>query len=252
MPQSLSMKERVIFGATSNIGTAVARVWAQQKNRITIVGRSGDRLALLAKDLQGRGAESVEICIMNFGDQERLWADVLELFRDKQRVDTLLVCQGVYYPGLEMNPEIQKIQNLWEANYQTVITIMMAAKAHFVRNGSGTMAVISSINEAQPKASNYLYSSTKAALNSFMRGFRKEVSPFGVRACTIVPGLVSSNVTKDWFKQGSLWTHFEMTGSDIANRVDREDLLYTPKYWKFLSPLLRLLPESLFYHLKIW
>lgn len=246
------MKERVIFGATSNIGTAVARVWAQQKDRITLVGRSGDKLAILAKDLQGRGAESVEICVMNFSDLDRLWVDVLELFRDKAKVDTLLICQGAYYPGLEMNPEISKIQSLWEANYQSVITVMMAAKAHFVQNGAGTMAVVSSITEIHPGPSNYLYASSKAALSSFMKGFRKEVSAFGVRACTIVPGLVNSNVTKDWYKQGGLWSHFEMTGADIANRVDRESLLYTPKYWTFLAPLLRLIPESLFYRLKIW
>lgn len=246
------MKERVIFGATSSMGSAVARIWASQKDRITIVGRNGDRLAILAKDLQSRGAESVEICIMNFSDLSRLWTDVIELCRDKQKIDTLLVCQGVFYPGLEMNPEIKKIQNLWDVNFQTVATIMMAAKAHFVKSHSGTMAVISSVEGERERSGNYLYASSKAALNTFMRGLRREVSPFGVRACTIVPGLVRTNVTKDWYKQGPLWSELEMTARDIEKGIDRENQLFTPKYWRFLSYLLKILPESLFYRLKIW
>ncbi len=246
------MKERVIFGATSNVGTAVARAWAAKKDRITIVGRSGEKLAILAKDLQARGAESVEICIMDFSNLPRLWDEVMELFRDKQRVDTLLVCQGVYYTGLEMNPELKKIQNLWEVNFQSVVTILMAAKSHFVRNGAGTMAAISGVVGERGRSTNYVYASSKAALNCFMSGFRQEVAPFGVRACTIVPGLVETNLTKDWHREGKLWSKLELTALDIVSGIEKQNVLYTPKYWGFLNYLLRVLPESLFYRLKIW
>lgn len=246
------VKERVIFGATSNLGTAVARIWAQRKDRITIVGRNADRLAILAKDLQSRGAESVEICVMNLADSQKLWSEVVELFRDKQKVDTLLVCQGVFYPGLEMSPDIKKIRSIIEVNFESVISIVLAAKSHFVGNHNGSIAVVGSVLTAKTRANNYLYASTKIALETFMSGFQKEVSPFGVKACTIVPGLIHSNVTKDWDKQSSLWTTVDVAAVDIAGQLDQGGQLFTPKYWGFLRFFLSWIPESLFYRLRIW
>lgn len=248
--QTKHMKERVIFGATSTIGAAVARYWAAKKDRITIVGRSGDKLAAMAKDLQNRGAESVELTIMDFNNPERLWADVLELFRDKKSVDTLLICQGVSYPGLEMNPEIKKIHNLWQVNFQSVVTILMASKAHFVHNAKGTVAVLSSHIE-RGRAGSYVYGSSKIALTQFMAGYRDEVSKFGVRAVTILPGLVESNVTKDWDRSGKNWVKPDLAAMEIVNRIDSETTLYTPKYWGFINYFLKILPEFLFYRFKI-
>lgn len=239
------MKDRVIFGATSAIAVAVARIWARRGDQLTLIGRNGDRLATIAKDLQSRGASQVEVVVMDFSDARKLWIQAEEFFQDKERVDTLMVAQGDLGLGAKQSLTENKVHELWQTNFESVAMIILAAKPHFIKNNHGTIACFSAPEADVGRASSYLYGSAKAALKTLMAGLREELTPKGIRVTTIIPARVDTPLNKEISKDGRFWTKTDRVAQDIAYRIDKGGHLYTPSFWKWLSFIHRCLPEGL-------
>ena len=61
-----SAQRVAIFGATSDIATAVARAYAEAGWRLILVGRDGPVMAAQAADLRVRGASDVAVQTSDF------------------------------------------------------------------------------------------------------------------------------------------------------------------------------------------
>src|SRR5690606_35336389 len=88
------VKKIVIFGATSAIAQACARIWAGRKDALFLVGRNAERLEAVAADLKVRGASRVEFLAHDLADleaHERLVARADEALGG---VDVALVAHG--------------------------------------------------------------------------------------------------------------------------------------------------------------
>lgn len=239
------MKDRVIFGATSAIAVGVAQIWARRGDQLTLVGRNGNRLAAIAKDLQSRGASQVEVVVMDFTDPLKLWAQVEEFFGEKERVDTLLVAQGLLGYGSEQDLKPQRVHEILDVNFESVAMILLAAKPHFIKNNYGTIAAFSAVEGDFGRASSYLYGSAKAGLKVLLSGLREELAPKGVRVTTLIPARVETPLNKEVPRDGRLWTTVDKVAQEIAYKIDEGGHVYAPLIWKFLSWLRRCLPEGL-------
>lgn len=239
------MKDRVIFGATSAIAIGVAQIWARRGDQLTLIGRNGNRLAAIAKDLQSRGASQVEVVVMDFSDPRKLWLQTEEFFQDKERVDTLMIAQGYLGVGTEQTLTENKVHEMWQTNFESVAMIILAAKPHFIKNNYGTIACFSAPEADVGRATSYLYGSAKAALKTLMAGLREELSPKGVNVTTIIPARVDTPLNKEIAKDGRFWTTADKVAQDIAYKIDEGGHLYTPFFWKLISFLRRCLPEGL-------
>lgn len=244
------MKERVIFGANSAIAEAVAKLWARRGDRLTLIGRNGDRLAAIAKDLQARGASQVEVAIFDFTDTKNLSSQVEEFFLEKELVDTLLVAPGFLGYGSELESGSEKALEVWRVNFEMVAVIILAAKAHFVKNSFGTIAAFSATEADLGRSSSYYYGSAKAALRIFLAGLREEMQPKKVKVTTIIPGRVRTPLTKEVPKEGRFWTSPEVIAEAIVFKIDQGGVIYAPFYWRYLSWLRRSLPEAIARKLK--
>lgn len=245
------MKDRVIFGATSAIAVGVAQIWARRGDQLTLVGRNGNRLAAIAKDLQSRGASQVEVIVMDFSDPIKLWEQVEEFFGEKERVDTLLVAQGFMGYGSEQDLKPKRVHEILDVNFESAAMVLLAAKSHFIKNNYGTMAAFSAVEGDVGRSTTYLYGSAKAALKVLLSGLREELTPKGVKVTTIIPARVETPLNKDVPRDGRFWTNVEKVAQDIAYKIDEGANVYTPIVWKFISWLRRVLPEGLARKLKV-
>ncbi|MBX3017684.1 MAG: SDR family NAD(P)-dependent oxidoreductase [Bdellovibrionaceae bacterium] len=245
------MKDRVIFGATSAIAVGVAQIWARRGDQLTLVGRNGNRLAAIAKDLQSRGASQVEVIVMDFSDPIKLWEQVEEFFGEKERVDTLLVAQGFMGYGSEQDLKPKRVHDILDVNFESAAMVLLAAKSHFIKNNYGTMAAFSAVEGDVGRSTTYLYGSAKAALKVLLSGLREELTPKGVKVTTIIPARVETPLNKDVPRDGRFWTNVEKVAQDIAYKIDEGANVYTPIVWKFISWLRRVLPEGLARKLKV-
>lgn len=243
------MKDRVIVGATSAIAQAVAKFWARRGDRLTLIGRDGDRLAAIALDLQQRGASQVEISVMDFSDPQKLWQQVEELFQEKERVDTLLVALGTRGIEAEAEASLANLQQVWSVNFEAVATIILAAKNHFVKNNHGTIAAFSALDADAVDASNYYYASASAALKNLMSGLRLEFSSQTatqkVIVTTIRPARVDTPIHQYAKKSGRFWISADQAAHRIALGMDRGGHLYLSPMWMGIAALFKVLPISL-------
>src|SRR6185437_9083593 len=85
--------------------------------------------------------------------------------------------------------------------------------------GSGTLAVISSVAGDRGRASNYLYGSAKGAVSTYLSGLRQRLNARGVNVLTIKPGFVDTPMTAA-FKKGLLWAKPDQVAHGIVGASD--------------------------------
>ena len=91
----------LITGATSGIGMACARKFAENGNRLILTGRNVDRLNDIQKELTAKGAE-VKTLVFDVRNRENAEKCLNELPGDWQEIDVLVNNAGL---ALGLEPE---------------------------------------------------------------------------------------------------------------------------------------------------
>lgn len=239
------MKERIIVGATSVLADQMAKQWAARGDRLTLIGRNGNRLAALAKDLQQKGASQVEIAVFDFSSPQVLWQQIDELFLEKEKVDTLLVAIGYRGPGSEILGNPDKVHQVFSLTLESVAMVILAAKPHFLRYASGTIAAFVPPEADLARPETYLYGSAKAGLRYFLEGLREEIKVRGVHVCMLSPTNIETPINRGVMKPGRLWTTAELFAREAVLDLEDSPTVYYPYRLRFISWLRRCLPRRL-------
>src|SRR5262249_57341063 len=81
----------LVLGATSAIAEATARLYAGEGAELLLVGRQGERLAVIAADLRLRGAARVEIAMRDLAQSSDAMADLASFAAALRHIDHNLV-----------------------------------------------------------------------------------------------------------------------------------------------------------------
>src|SRR5215475_3411899 len=101
---SLAGRVALITGASSGIGLACARVFAQEGLRVVLAARRGDRLAQLSAEITAAGGSALPLTVdvTSDTDVDRLIAETLRHFG---QIDIALCNAGMGFRGaLEQTP----------------------------------------------------------------------------------------------------------------------------------------------------
>jgi decaprenylphospho-beta-D-erythro-pentofuranosid-2-ulose 2-reductase len=244
------MKRVLIVGATSAIAEACARRFAQRGDALALAGRDGNRLAAIAADLRVRGARRVHVECLDVNSVERHGALIDAVERALEGLDLVLIAHG----SLTEQAAAQRSVELQRSEFMTNALSAMSLCTHlanrFESRGDGCIAVISSVAGDRGRASNYVYGAAKAALSAYLSGLRQRLAPSGVHVLTVKPGFVDTPMTAA-FKKGPLWATPQKVAADIVYAIERrQQVLYTPWFWRWIMTLIRLIPERLFMRLR--
>lgn len=241
------MKRVAIFGATSAIAEATARLFAAEGARFFLAGRSPAKLEAVASDLAARGAEGVETALADLTDTaahqdlvDRAWASL-------DGIDIVLVAHGTMSD--QRACEVDAVRALAEitGNFLSQASLLTHLANRMEAQGRGTIAVIGSPAGDRGRQSNYVYGSAKGGLGVFVQGLRHRLSRRGVAVTLIQPGFVDTPMTAALPKGGPLWTTAERVARDIRKALERGPArLYTPWFWHWIMLVVRLLPDPIF------
>ncbi|MCC6531350.1 MAG: SDR family oxidoreductase [Burkholderiales bacterium] len=246
------MKRILIAGATSAIAMACARKWVDGGARFALIGRNGERLEAIARDLEARGAEHVSVHRLDMTALE-LHAETLQAcYEALNVVDIALVAHGTLPDQRECETSVSTALREFSNNAVSVIAFLTALAQQMERQGHGTIAVISSVAGDRGRRSNYLYGSAKAAVTAFCEGLRGRLWTAGVHLMTIKPGFVDTPMTRHLDLPRALVVGPEHVAKDIVRGIERgKNTLYTPWFWAWIMPLLRGLPDSIFKRIRL-
>ncbi|UCE88809.1 MAG: SDR family oxidoreductase [Pseudomonadota bacterium] len=245
------MRKVVIIGATSAIARETARLFAAAGDQLLLVARDPQRLGALCDDLIVRGAKAAHSCVLDVNALERHTALVQSTTESLGEIDVLLVAHGTLPDQRGCEASVDETLGELTTNFTSVVSLLTVFAKQFEAQGSGVIAVLSSVAGDRGRQSNYVYGAAKGGVSVFMQGLRNRLAPLGVTVTTIKPGFVDTPMTRD-FDKGPLWVGPDVVARGIVKALEsNKDVVYLPWFWRWIMLVIRLIPERVFKRMKL-
>jgi meso-butanediol dehydrogenase/(S,S)-butanediol dehydrogenase/diacetyl reductase len=174
----------LVTGASGGIGAAVARSLHDAGASVGLLSRRGEDLGLeralgVACDVSDRAAV------------ERATAEVVEGF---SRLDIAVANAGVgsYGPFLELDPD--ELEAMIDVNLKGTLYLAAAALPHLIESGEGDFVSLASVAGVRAFLGEAVYNASKFGQVGFTRALDLELREQGVRATSIAPGGVNTEL----------------------------------------------------------
>ena len=216
-------KTVLITGATSGIGLACARKFAENGDRLILTGRNEQRLNEIRRELTEKGRDVLTL-VFDVRDREKAAKYIEDLPAEWQEIDVLVNNAGL---ALGLEPEYEGNPDDWETmidtNIKGLLTMTRLVVPGMVARNRGHIINVGSVAGDAAYAGGNVYCATKAAVKALSDGLRIDVANTAVRVTNLKPGLVETNFSNIRFKGDEerakkLYTGIKpLTGDDIAD-----------------------------------
>lgn len=219
----MERKIALVTGATSGIGEACARKFAEGGYDLIITGRNVDKLKAVELQVRGLGADVLPL-IFDVRDRNAAISAVKSLNGKWAVVDVLINNAGL---ALGLDKEYEGDMDDWEAmidtNIKGLLTMTRLIVPGMVARNRGHVINIGSVAGDAAYAGGNVYCATKAAVKAITDGLRIDVAHTAVRVTNVKPGLVETNFSVVRFhgdneRADSVYRGIRpLTGDDIAD-----------------------------------
>ena len=157
-------------------------------------------------------------------------------------VDAIFVTAGMIDSRDQGPGEGEVTARLIQVNYASVIQLVARFAERFEKRGRGNIVTFSSIAAAAPRRQNTVYSSTKAALETYCQGLRHHLNSTEVILQIYALGYVDTAMS---FGQKLLFpvASPEWVARYVVDHLDQDrGRVYLPRFWAIVVLVLRALP----------
>ncbi len=190
----------LITGATSGIGLACARKFAENGDRLILTGRNETRLADIKKELTEKGSDVLTL-VFDVRDREKTVKMMESLPAEWQEIDVLVNNAGL---ALGLEPEYEVNPDDWETmidtNIKGLLTMTRLVVPGMVKRNRGHIINVGSVAGDAAYAGGNVYCATKAAVKALSDGLRIDVANTAIRVTNLKPGLVETNFSNIRFR----------------------------------------------------
>ncbi len=176
-----------ITGASSGIGAGLARQFAAEGAKLTLVAR---REALL-RELAGELAVEAHVAAADLGDPTAAtgWLEAAEAALGP--IDVLINNAGrqIVGPTAQVDPEDG--ERLLRLNLHTPLRLIRAVLPAMQGRRAGSIVNVASMAALAPTAGMTYYNASKGGLAAASEALRSELRGSGVNVLTVYPGIIS-------------------------------------------------------------
>jgi short-subunit dehydrogenase len=183
----------VITGASEGIGRALALALAPERPRLVLAARNAERLADLAAEARGLGAD----CLVVPGDLaeraacEQLVAAALEHYG---RIDVLVANAGItMWSRFDELADLGIFERLMRVNYHSAVWLTHAALPA-LKASRGRIVAVASVAGLTGVPERTGYAASKHAMVGFFDSLRIELAGTGVSVTVVAPDFVLSRI----------------------------------------------------------
>jgi NAD(P)-dependent dehydrogenase (short-subunit alcohol dehydrogenase family) len=194
MNGELAGKVAIITGATSGIGRATALRFAEAGARVGLVGRSGQQLNRVAKEIGERGGEALSIRA-DVTDEAAARRVVSRIIKEFSALDVLVNAAGHISNGTIENTTLDEWDAMMNVNLRAVFNLMREAVPHLAKR-RGNIVNVSSVTGLRAFPGVLAYCVSKAGLDQLTRCAALELAAKGVRVNAVNPGVVITEIHK--------------------------------------------------------
>jgi short-subunit dehydrogenase len=182
----------LVTGASSGIGSDIARSLARRGHGVTLVARRAERLEELAGELRSEHGVRVEVIESDLADDSSRGRLLDRLADLAVNVEVLVNSAGFGSGGrfheLDAEREVQMVR----LNVEAVVALCARYVPDMVRRGRGGVLNVASTAAFQPLPRQATYAATKAFVLSFTDALHAELAGTGVSATALCPGPVKT------------------------------------------------------------
>lgn len=216
-------KTALITGATSGIGEACARKFAEGGYNLILTARRAEKLAEIKAQLEAEGTK-VRTLVFDVRDAEAAKQAIASLEPEWQTIDVLINNAGLAL-GLEKEYEgdPEDWNTMIDTNIKGLLTMTRLIVPAMVERNEGHVINIGSVAGDAAYAGGNVYCATKAAVKTITDGLRIDVAESAVRVTNVKPGLVETNFSNVRFHGDNARAEnvykciVPLTGADIAD-----------------------------------
>ncbi len=211
-----NLRDRVVLvtGGSAGIGRKTVAELAARGARVVTCARHGDRLGEALADLPG-----VFWMVADVTDAADRALLIDRVVADHGRLDALVLNAGLGWAGLLEEMPGEKVEDVVATNFTAAIELTRLALPHLLaatrERGRADVVAVSSVAAWTRIAPLTVYSASKAGLDGFVKGLRREVTARGLRVHTVNPFFVST----EWLARGH--GHAPVSDVDAVGRLSR-------------------------------
>lgn len=216
----------LITGATSGIGEACAKKFAQNGYDLMITGRRNDRLNKIKNKLEDNYEIQVLSLCFDIRNKEEVVGAMESLDNKWKQIDVLINNAGL---ALDLKPIQEGDFNNWDTmidtNLKGLLYMSKLVSSLMIEKGSGHIINIGSIAGKEAYPNGNVYCATKHAVEGLTKAMRIDLFKYGVKVSQIAPGAVETEFSEVRF-HGDKETaekvykgYTPLTAGDIAESV---------------------------------
>ena len=212
-----------ITGASSGIGEACARKFAEGGYDLILTARRAEKLAELKAELEAEGTK-VKTLTFDVRDAEAAETAVDSLEPEWRKINVLINNAGL---ALGLDKEYEGDPDDWntmiDTNIKGLLTMTRLIVPGMVERNEGHVINIGSVAGDAAYAKGNVYCATKAAVKTITDGLRIDLAETAVRVTNLKPGLVETNFSNVRFhgdnqRADNVYKGITpLTGADIAD-----------------------------------
>ena len=197
-PIANTFKDQVIWitGASSGIGEALVKAFAQKDAKVVLSSRKQAELARVRLEAIESGANPDKLLVVPLDvlDSAAMPAAVQTVLDAFGRIDMLINNAGNSQRSFCINTDMEVYRAMFELNVLGQIALTKAVLPSMVEQGSGHLLVTASVAGKVGVPLRTGYCAAKHAVMGFFDSLRTEVADMGIRVTTIVPGFIRTNI----------------------------------------------------------
>jgi 3-oxoacyl-[acyl-carrier protein] reductase len=190
----------LVTGASTGIGAAVARAFAEAGAKVVVHYNSSEKAAQeVFREVQAAGSEAllVKADVTQPAELEAMVAKVMERYG---RIDILIHNAGgliLRSPVGEMPDETY--QYIMDLNMRSTFQMCKLVVPIMQRQGHGNIVNVTSLAARNGGGGgSIVYAAAKGGVSTFTRGLAKEVAAQGIRVNALSPGLILTPFHERW------------------------------------------------------
>jgi hypothetical protein len=192
MAKDLAGKTALITGASSGIGTSMARQLAERGAHVVLVARRKDRLDALKSEIESAYGVKATVLPMDLG----VAGSGTALFDQTEgagiRIDYLINNAGFGTKQTFVDIPWERTAEMIQLNMTTLTEATLRFASKMKERGSGKILNVSSIGAFQPTPQYAAYGASKAYVRNFSIALGNELSGTGVTVTCLCPGATTT------------------------------------------------------------
>ena len=172
-------------GHPEGVGCAVARRFAREGFRVTVMGRNAEKLAAAEKNLRAI-SQQIEAVVGDVTDEAAVEALVARCDTASAPLDVAVFNAGGNWPSGYLDMDAKFLESMWRVNALAGFLFSRAAVKRMLPRSRGTIIFTGATASMRGRAGFGGFASAKAALRALAQSCAREFGPKGIHVAHVV------------------------------------------------------------------